>query len=47
MSEFEAREFVERSRSAETMAEFQGLLLALEQGENTSGLVSTDHGILV
>ena len=30
---FEAREFVEASRSAETMAEFQGLLLALEQGE--------------
>jgi chaperone BCS1 len=32
-SEGEAREFVEASRSAETMAEFQGLLLALEQGE--------------
>jgi chaperone BCS1 len=31
--EAEAREFVEASRSAETMAEFQGLLLALEQGE--------------
>ncbi len=30
--ETEAREFVEASRSAETMAEFQGLLLALEQG---------------
>ncbi|SRR6266700_3070857 len=32
-SEMEAWEFVEASRSAETMAEFQGLLLALEQGE--------------
>jgi len=31
-SEAEAREFVEASRSAETMAEFQGRLLALEQG---------------
>jgi chaperone BCS1 len=34
-SEFEARAFVEASQSAETMAEFQGLLLALEQGELT------------
>jgi chaperone BCS1 len=32
-SEVEAWDFVEASRSAETMAEFQGLLLALEQGE--------------
>ena len=32
-SEAEAREFVEASRSAETMAEFQGLLLGLVQGE--------------
>ncbi len=32
-SDVEAWEFVEASRSAETMAEFQGLLLALEQGE--------------
>jgi mitochondrial chaperone BCS1 len=31
-SEFAAREFVESNRSAETMAEFQGLLLGLEQG---------------
>jgi mitochondrial chaperone BCS1 len=31
-SEVEALEFVEASQSAETMAEFQGLLLALEQG---------------
>jgi chaperone BCS1 len=30
-SELNAREFVEASRSAETMAEFQGTLLALEQ----------------
>jgi chaperone BCS1 len=29
-SEFEAREFVEANFAAETMAEFQGLLLALE-----------------
>jgi mitochondrial chaperone BCS1 len=33
-SEREARQFVEASRSAETMAEFQGLLLALEQRED-------------
>ena len=32
-SEFEAQEFVESNRSAETMAEFQGLLLGLEQEE--------------
>ena len=37
-SEVEAQEFVEASRSAETMAEFQGLLLALE-GEACSDLV--------
>jgi chaperone BCS1 len=35
-SEAKAREFVEASRSAETMAEFQGLLLALEQGESSN-----------
>ncbi|HEV2989785.1 MAG TPA: AAA family ATPase, partial [Candidatus Angelobacter sp.] len=36
-SEAEAWEFVEASRSSETMAEFQGLLLALEQdGEDRS-----------
>jgi chaperone BCS1 len=34
-SEAEAREFVEASRSAETMAEFQGLLLALERGDRS------------
>ena len=32
-SEFEAREFVQASQSAETMAEFQGLLLAMEGDE--------------
>ena len=32
-SELEAREFVEATRSVETMAEFQGLLLGLESGE--------------
>jgi mitochondrial chaperone BCS1 len=42
-TELEAREFVESSLSAETMAEFQGLLLALEQGEDR---VTSDHGIL-
>jgi chaperone BCS1 len=41
-SEVEAREFVE-SHFAETMAEFQGLLLALEQGED---LVTSDLKIL-
>jgi mitochondrial chaperone BCS1 len=38
--EREAREFVEASRSAETMAEFQGLLLALEQEESRLDLVA-------
>jgi chaperone BCS1 len=40
-SEVEARDFVEASRSAETMAEFQGLLLALEQDENHFDLMAT------
>jgi chaperone BCS1 len=40
-SEREAREFVEASRSIETMAEFQGLLLALEQGEGRLDVVAT------
>lgn len=44
-SEVEAWEFVEASRSAETMAEFQGLLLALEQGEGHLDLVAASHGI--
>jgi chaperone BCS1 len=42
----EAREFVEASRSAETMAEFQGLLLALEQGVDTVDQVASSHEIL-
>src|SRR5207248_11657113 len=37
-SEDEAREFVEASRSVETMAEFQGLLLTFE-GEDRSDLI--------
>jgi chaperone BCS1 len=45
-SDMEAREFVEASRSAETMAEFQGLLLALEQGEGQFDLVAASHGTL-
>src|SRR5207302_10168037 len=40
-SEDEAREFVEASRSAETMAEFQGLLLGLEQGQMRLDPVTT------
>jgi hypothetical protein len=32
-AEAEAKEFVEASRNAETMAEFQGRLLSLEQGD--------------
>ena len=46
-SDFEARAFVEASRSAETMAEFQGLLLALEQGGKHLEPVAESHGILV
>ena len=46
-SERKAREFVDASRSAETMAEFQGLLLALEQGEDRLDQVAASHGILV
>jgi chaperone BCS1 len=45
-SESEAREFVEASQSAETMAEFQGLLLALEQGEKRSDSETTCHAVL-
>jgi chaperone BCS1 len=45
--EREAREFVHASRSAETMAEFQGLLLALERGESRLDQVAASHGILV
>jgi mitochondrial chaperone BCS1 len=42
----EAREFVEASRSTETMAEFQGLLLAFEQGERRLDLVGAGNGSL-
>jgi chaperone BCS1 len=42
-SETQAREFVEASQSAETMAEFQGLLLALEQGERSLDLVAASR----
>jgi mitochondrial chaperone BCS1 len=41
-SEMEAQEFVEASRSAETMAEFQGLLLALQQEEDRMDMVAAD-----
>jgi len=41
VSEFEAEEFVETYRSAETMAEFQGLLLGLEQERASCELVAT------
>jgi chaperone BCS1 len=43
----EARDFVDAPRSAETMAEFQGLLLALEQGESRLDQVAASHGIQV
>jgi chaperone BCS1 len=46
-SELEARTFVEASRSAETMAEFQGLLLALELKDDRLDPVAASHGILV
>ena len=46
-SEREAREFVEASHSAETMAEFQGLLLTLQQGGRRLDQVAASHGILV
>ena len=46
-SEREARGFVDASRSAETMAEFQGRLLALEQGEYRLDQVTASHGILM
>jgi chaperone BCS1 len=46
-SEREAREFVDASRPSETMAEFQGLLLALQQGEDRVDQVAASHGILV
>jgi len=43
-SEQDAREFVEASQSAETMAEFQGLLLALEQGTDRFDQARTTRG---
>ncbi|HZU33238.1 MAG TPA: AAA family ATPase, partial [Candidatus Angelobacter sp.] len=43
-TESEAQEFVEASRPAETMAEFQGMLLALEQAEEKQ---DTDQVIAV
>jgi chaperone BCS1 len=43
-SESEAREFVEASPAA-TMAEFQGLLLALQQGETCQELVEASRRI--
>lgn len=42
-SELEAREFVEATRSAETMAEFQGLLLGLENGEHLTPRAVSDE----
>ena len=42
-SEAEAREFVEASRSAKTMAEYQGLLLGLEQGRGNLELVASER----
>jgi chaperone BCS1 len=45
VTEVEAREFVQ-THFAETMAEFQGLLLAVEQGDRRDP-VTSDHGILV
>jgi len=46
-SDGEAWEFVDASRSAETMAEFQGLLLALQQGEGHLDRVVASNGILL
>jgi chaperone BCS1 len=46
-SEAEAREFVEASRSAETMAEFQGVLLGLVQGEARIDLAETESKVSV
>jgi chaperone BCS1 len=46
-SEGEVWEFVDASRSAETMAEFQGLLLVLQQGNREQDQVVASHGILL
>jgi chaperone BCS1 len=45
-SELEAQDLVESYRSAETMAEFQGLLLGLEQGQRNCWATPTS-GVLV
>jgi mitochondrial chaperone BCS1 len=44
-SEAEAKEFLEVSRSAETMAEFQGLLLGLVEGESRIDLAETENKV--
>ncbi len=44
-SEAEAREFVEASCAAETMAEFQGLLLGIEQGNRTTEVDQELRGV--
>jgi chaperone BCS1 len=41
-SEFDAEMFVEDHRSAETMAEFQGLLLALEEKQECRTLIEPE-----
>jgi len=41
-SETTTQEFVEAAQSAETMAEFQGMLLALEQADARLELVTAD-----
>lgn len=47
-TESQAREFVEAHASTQTMAEFQGLLLALEQEETgQEAVMDESHGILV
>lgn len=48
-TETEAREFVDAHESTQTMAEFQGLLLALEQEEQDpeTAMMDENHGILV
>jgi mitochondrial chaperone BCS1 len=46
-SEVEAQAFIETYRSAETMAEFQGLLLGLEQGQDGWTAVSSSEEALV
>jgi chaperone BCS1 len=45
-SEFEAREFVDASSSAATMAEFQGMLLGLELGQNRGQLTDAALPVL-